>query len=414
VGIGVQRRKFGVRLVQRGLLAGIITAASLISPRSCPAADAVADSSKLLIGYSEFRTNLPGGRHANVITNRACVVRADGTDRRRLAEELARQPNTWTSFSGWSLDGKQAIIGKGWESPDNARWEEKHQEFRFTTGGWLLDALLVDVKSGKVSNLTEVERVSSYNSGLFFWPNDPNRLGFQALIDGKSHPYSMDRDGRNKRDLTKDSREFTYGFSSSPDGRRISYHKDYQVYIADADGSNAVHVDTGHPHHFVPQWSPDGKWLMFLAGEQFDKNPYLVAADGSGLRKLGSRNGCKGWVAFLDVPDFHLGSSDLPTWSPDSRWICYTAKVKGSAELFRTSLEGETVQLTHTEPGTLHYHPQVSANGNWITFGSQRSGVRQIYVMNMKTLKSNAVTQVQPGWGAMWSYWQPLAQAARD
>ncbi|MBN1911935.1 MAG: hypothetical protein JW818_19595, partial [Pirellulales bacterium] len=36
------------------------------------------------IGYTEFRTNLPGGRHPNVATNRACLVRADGTDRRVL------------------------------------------------------------------------------------------------------------------------------------------------------------------------------------------------------------------------------------------------------------------------------------------------------------------------------------------
>jgi hypothetical protein len=69
----------------------------------------------------------------------------------------------------------------------------------------------------------------------------------------------MDRDGRNKVDLTKTSNEFAYGFSSSRDGKRIAYHKSYQVYLADADGSNAVHVKTGNPFNFVPTWSPDGK-----------------------------------------------------------------------------------------------------------------------------------------------------------
>ena len=34
--------------------------------------------SLLLVGYNEHRTNLPGGRHVNVSTNRAMVVRADG------------------------------------------------------------------------------------------------------------------------------------------------------------------------------------------------------------------------------------------------------------------------------------------------------------------------------------------------
>ena len=67
------------------------------------------------IGYTEYRTNLPT-RHANQVTMRACVVHADGTGFRRLAEDLVQEPNNWTQFAGWSPDGKQAIIGRGWES----------------------------------------------------------------------------------------------------------------------------------------------------------------------------------------------------------------------------------------------------------------------------------------------------------
>ena len=37
------------------------------------------------LGYSEHRTNLPGGRHANVSTGRACVIGLDGTGRRDAA-----------------------------------------------------------------------------------------------------------------------------------------------------------------------------------------------------------------------------------------------------------------------------------------------------------------------------------------
>src|SRR5256885_1529388 len=82
--------------------------------------------------------------------------------------------------------------------------------------------------------------------------HDPTNLAFPALIDGNSHPFRMYRDGRNKVDLTKASREFAYGFSSSRDGKRIAYHKNYQAYLADADGSNARRVETGKPFNFVP------------------------------------------------------------------------------------------------------------------------------------------------------------------
>src|ERR1700722_17854319 len=100
------------------------------------------------------------------------------------------------------------------------------------------------------------------------------------MIDGNMHPFRMDHDGKNKRDLTKGSNEFTYGFSASPDGKRISYHKSYRVYLADADGSNAKEIKTGNPFNFVPKWSPDGAWLVFLSGEHYDCHPHLVKADG--------------------------------------------------------------------------------------------------------------------------------------
>src|SRR5579883_1001740 len=206
----------------------------------------------VLIGYTEFRTNLPGGRHANVATMRAAVVHADGTGRRLIAEGLSHEPDSWTQFAGWSPDGRLAIVGRGWESPANARWEEEHHQFRYHADGWLYDMNLVDLATGAATNLTAIDRVSFHNSGLFFWPGEPTKLGFQALIEGNSHPFRMDRDGRNKHDLTRDSKEFAYGFSASKDGRRIAYHKSYQVYVADADGSNARQIVTGHPFNFAP------------------------------------------------------------------------------------------------------------------------------------------------------------------
>jgi hypothetical protein len=60
----------------------------------------------LLVGYTEFRTDLPGGRYVNQATFRAVVVKADGTGRRVLAEELTREKNTWTQFRGGARHNK--------------------------------------------------------------------------------------------------------------------------------------------------------------------------------------------------------------------------------------------------------------------------------------------------------------------
>ena len=101
-----------------------------LGPAALFAADRDDTPPDLLIGYTEFRTDLPGGRYVNQATFRAAVVKADGTGRRVLAEELTREKNYWTQFSGWSPDGKSAIFSRTWMSDENGQWEEKHKTFR--------------------------------------------------------------------------------------------------------------------------------------------------------------------------------------------------------------------------------------------------------------------------------------------
>lgn len=377
----------------------------------CPTSADDPPGSPPLIGYTQHRTNLPGGRHANVCTSRAMLVRADGTQQQTIGSELADIPGAWTQFAGWSPDGRTAVILRGWESAENSQWEEEHKTFRFTPEGWLVDSFLVDMASRKAQNVTAVDRVSFYNSGLFFWPADPSKLGFTALIDGNSQPFRMDRDGRNKTDLSKDSNGFSYGFSSSPDGSRISWHENYQISLADADGSNRIHVQTGHPFNFAPSWSPNGKWLLFVSGEHYNCHPHIVKADGTGLKKLVDRGGYRGVTQFLDVPDYHDGSSDVPVWAADGQSVFCTATISGSVELLRVTLAGRISQLTHSAEGTSHYHPKPSPDGQWLVYGSNRNGIRNLYVMQLADGKEHPLTNVPAGHAAMHAWWQPADAA---
>src|SRR5262245_16324768 len=101
--------------------------AATLGPALLQSGTQAAASPDLLIGYTEHRTDLPGGRHANVKTRRAVVVKADGTGRRVLAEELTREPGYATQFVGWSPDGKAARLGRGFKSDEVGAWEEKHK-----------------------------------------------------------------------------------------------------------------------------------------------------------------------------------------------------------------------------------------------------------------------------------------------
>jgi len=385
-----------------------------LGPAFLRAADADAKPPDLLIGYTEFRTDLPGGRYVNQATFRAVVVKADGTGRRVLAEELTREKNYWTQFNGWSPDGKIAIFSRAWMSDENGKWEEEHKTFRYSKDGYVCDGYLFDLANGKATNVTAVERVSHANEYLQFWPpGDWTKLSFSAMIDGVSRPYVMDRDGKNKRELIRKTGNLIHGMSLSPDGKRGTYETpNYQLYIADADGSNAKQVNTGLRFHLMPSWSPDGSWVLFVAGEHYDCHPHVVKADGTGLKKLASRNGYRGVIDYLDVYDFHDGSSDLPVWAPDSKSIFYTAKVGSNVELFRVTLDGKPEQLTDTAAGSKHYHPNPSRDGKWLLFGSKRDGVRQLYVMRLSDKKEWRITDVTKGRAAMWASWQPAAKKA--
>jgi len=364
----------------------------------------------LLIGYTELRTDLPGGRYVNVATMRAVTIKVDGKGRRALAEELTREKGYWTQFYGWSPDGKTAILLSGWESEENGKWEEEHKTFRYSADGWLYDGYLFDLASGKATNVTGVERVSHYNVGLGYLPGDAPKLRFLALVDGVNRPFRMDLDGKNKREIIKDSPNLVHGMSLSPDGKRGAYEtENYQLYLADGDGSNAKHIKTGQQFNFLPSWSPDGSWVLFLAGEHYDCHPHVIKADGTGLKKLASRNGYRGVIDYLDVYDFHDGSSDTPVWAADGKSVFYTAKVGRNVELFRVTLDGKSEQLSDTLAGTMHYHPAPSPDGKWLLYGSKRDGVRQLYLMRLEDKKERRLTDLAKGHAAMWASWQPAA-----
>ncbi len=333
------------------------------------------------------------------------VVRLDGTGRRELAPKLAEPADTWTQFAGWSPDGMSALIGCGWEDPKNADWEEAHQTFRMVPGGWRYDAWLLELASGHLTNVTAVDRVSHYNA-VSFAPGG-TKLLMTSLIEGTSKPYVMERDGSGKTDVSGGTGGFTYGFKASPDGKRICYHENYQIYLANADGTDKMQVDTGHPFNFGPSWSPDGNWLLFVSGEHYDCHPHVVRADGGGLRKIADRAGYRGVTEFLDVPDFHGGSSDTPVWSADGRTVFYTAKAGECIELFQVTLDGGCAQLTFSLDGTSHYHPTPSPDGRWLLYGSKREGVRQIFFRELGSGVEHRITDLEAGHAAMWPHWQP-------
>jgi Tol biopolymer transport system component len=123
-------------------------------------------------------------------------------------------------------------------------------------------------------------------------------------------------------------------FTCPPGTYRIG-EIDGSVFVVNADGTGlhriASHMNLWHIP--PPSWSPDGRWILFSAGSAI----YVVHPDGSGLRRI-----------TLDWPRLLHASS--PSWSPDgTRFVFVGWTGPGWSNLFTAREDGTDVeQITHS------------------------------------------------------------------
>ena len=84
----------------------------------------------------------------------------------------------------------------------------------------------------------------------------------------------------------------------SPDGMKIAYtlreavmtdeRSEYvnQVWLCNANGSNAVQLTKGDKNSANPKWSPDGKWIAFISSRDNKNNLYILPVAGGESEKL--------------------------------------------------------------------------------------------------------------------------------
>ena len=136
----------------------------------------------------------------------------------------------------------------------------------------------------------------------------------------------------------------------SPDGRGIAFESDRsgnrEIWVCDNNGSNVRRLTTYNgPLVGSPRWSPDGVQIAFDAFIDGDYQIHLVAADGVGPRRVTA------------------GFS--PDWSPNGKWILYASNRGAGQQIYKIPASGgEAVQLTQ-EGGD---RPQVSPDGKWVYY----------------------------------------------
>src|SRR5690606_1238705 len=104
----------------------------------------------------------------------------------------------------------------------------------------------------------------------------------------------------------------------SPDGRRIVYRrvsmdimKDRprgNLWIINSDGSDHRPLLSGRRSYSSPRWSPDGRRLAYISGEEGSPQLYVRWMDTGQTALL---------TDLLETPA-------ALSWSPDGRWIAFT------------------------------------------------------------------------------------------
>lgn len=92
--------------------------------------------------------------------------------------------------------------------------------------------------------------------------------------------------GRPVRRLTDDAHS-NGGAAFSPDGKRVAFDsrrdEESDIVVINADGSGRRTVVSGG-QNWYPRWSPDGRWLVYTAkvpgGADEDLDIYAVPVDG--------------------------------------------------------------------------------------------------------------------------------------
>jgi Tol biopolymer transport system component len=171
---------------------------------------------------------------------------------------------------------------------------------------------------------------------------------------------------------TRDGGRVNIGPSISPDGRRVAFlserELDIDLWLADAQTGEVIRRlrrGTAFDPHFqslrflnsAGTWSPDGTQFAFSAQRGArDVLVFLNAESGAILREV-------------DVPG--VGEITNPSWSPDGRSIAFAGISGGLSDLYVHELETrQTRRLTQDRYAV--FHPSFSPDGRTIAFVTER------------------------------------------
>lgn len=229
------------------------------------------------------------------------------------------------------------------------------------------------------SDGTEVEQITdSPDNNSFPFQIDKRTIGFKR-IDSDRNVADLQIDIFTKAESLQKSNPIQEGAkweSLSPNGQYVAFvrsndYSDRELFIYDTETKTEKRItskedDISMAYSINHKWSPDGKQLAFISGPDW-YNQFIRIYDlkTKNLRTVTSRG--------------YMNSGLL--WLKDNETLIANIKVRDSTiyELYRLDVKtGKPIQLTENA----NLHPNISPDGDWIVFESQRHGDDgEVYIM---------------------------------
>lgn len=208
-------------------------------------------------------------------------------------------------------------------------------------------------------------------------PGKNGKIAFIANLTGTNQIYTANPDGTDLFQVTNlppASNPFALAPDFSPDGKRIIFPYAttgaLELYVINADGTNLTQITRDGMGHGLPRWSPDGSHILFATGGKH--NTLVIAtirSDGTDLKML--------TTPFWDS----LGAS----YTPDGKHIVFSSQQGGLVSaLWIMDTDGKH-QRRLTDPELEAGPPDVASDGEQVVFYTHQDTPKPTSIFKINT-----------------------------
>lgn len=200
------------------------------------------------------------------------------------------------------------------------------------------------------------------------WSPDSRQIAFVSVRGGASQVWLMDADGTNARQVTKLATEAS-GVLFFPDGKRLLFTSEVYPDCADVacnertlqeetDNKSKARTYTSLLYRHWNQWGTKRKSHLFA-----------ISTEGTELKDMTPGR--------FEVPTFSLGGQDGYAISPDGKEVCYVMNgeneqaLSTNSDLWTVAADGGDPQKITTTAGA-DVGPVYSPDGQWLAWRGQK------------------------------------------